>query len=48
MIFSVLSKSMSEVGKTFGYFMQDGATAHIANYSINFLSEAFEESLVCC
>jgi hypothetical protein len=32
--------------KTYGYFMQDGATAHTANYSINVLNEEFEDQLI--
>jgi hypothetical protein len=32
--------------KTYGYFMQDGATAHTATYSINVLNEVFENRLI--
>jgi hypothetical protein len=32
--------------KTYGYFMQDGATAHTATYSINVLNEVFEDRLI--
>jgi hypothetical protein len=31
-----------------GYFIQDGATAHTANYSINILNEVFEDRLISC
>jgi hypothetical protein len=32
--------------KGHGYFMQDGATAHTATYSINVLNEVFENRLI--
>jgi hypothetical protein len=32
--------------KRHGYFMQDGATAHTATYSINVLNEVFESRLI--
>jgi hypothetical protein len=35
-----------EEEKTYGYFMQDGATAHIATYSIHVLNEVFENRLI--
>jgi hypothetical protein len=31
-----------------GYFMQDGATAHTATYSIYVLNEVFEDRLISC
>jgi inhibitor of nuclear factor kappa-B kinase subunit alpha len=34
--------------KRHGYFMQDGATAHTATYSINVLNEVFEDRLISC
>jgi hypothetical protein len=38
--------SIIEEEKTYGYFMQDGATAHTATYSINVLNEVFEDRLI--
>jgi hypothetical protein len=32
--------------KRYGYFMQDGATAHTATYTINVLNEVFENRLI--
>jgi hypothetical protein len=32
--------------KRHGYFMQDGATAYTANYSINVLNKVFQDRLV--
>jgi hypothetical protein len=32
--------------KRYGYFMQDSAIAHIANYSINVLNEVSEDRLI--
>jgi inhibitor of nuclear factor kappa-B kinase subunit alpha len=32
--------------KRHGYFMQDGATAHTATYSINILNKVFEDRLI--
>jgi inhibitor of nuclear factor kappa-B kinase subunit alpha len=32
--------------KKHGYFMQDSATAHTATYSIDVLSEVFEDRLI--
>jgi hypothetical protein len=37
-----------EEEKSYGYFMKDGATAHIANHSINVSNEVFEEGLIHC
>jgi hypothetical protein len=36
--FSVLFESIMESEKTYCYFIQDGATAHTANYSISVLN----------
>jgi hypothetical protein len=33
-------------GKTYDHFIQDGATAHTANYSINALNKVFEKQLI--
>jgi hypothetical protein len=38
--------SITEEEETYGYFMQDGATAHTATYSINVLNEVFENRLI--
>jgi hypothetical protein len=38
--------SITEEKKRHGYFMQDGATAHTATYSINALNEMFENRLI--
>jgi hypothetical protein len=38
--------SITEEQKTYGYFMQDGATAHTAIYSIKVLNEVFENRLI--
>jgi hypothetical protein len=38
--------SITEEENTYGYFRQDGATAHTATYSINVLNEVFEDRLV--
>jgi hypothetical protein len=35
-----------EEEKTYGYFMQDGATAHTADYSIYVLNKVFEDRLI--
>jgi hypothetical protein len=40
--------SITEEEKTYGYFMQCGATAHTATYSINVLNEVFLNRLVSC
>jgi hypothetical protein len=37
--------NITEEEKTYGYFMQDGATAHTATYS-NVLNEVFENRLI--
>jgi hypothetical protein len=37
-----------EEEKTYGYFMQDCATAHTATYSINVLNEVSENRLISC
>jgi inhibitor of nuclear factor kappa-B kinase subunit alpha len=34
--------------KIHGYFMQDGATAHTATYSINVSNKVFEDRLISC
>jgi hypothetical protein len=39
-------ENIKEEEKTYGYFMQDGATAHTANYSMNVLNELFEDRLI--
>jgi inhibitor of nuclear factor kappa-B kinase subunit alpha len=39
-------ESITEEEKTYGYFMQDGATAHIATYSIHVLNKVFEDRLI--
>jgi hypothetical protein len=39
-------ESITEEEKTYGYFKQDGATAHTATYSINVLNEVFEDRLI--
>jgi hypothetical protein len=39
-------ESITEEEKTYGYFMQDGATGHTGNYSINVLNEVFEDRLI--
>jgi inhibitor of nuclear factor kappa-B kinase subunit alpha len=38
--------SITEEEKTYGYFMQDGATAHTATYCINVLNEVFANRLI--
>jgi hypothetical protein len=38
--------SITEEKKTYGYFMQYGATAHTGTYSINVLNEVFENRLI--
>jgi hypothetical protein len=38
--------SITEEEKTYGYFMQYGATTHTATYSINVLKEVFEDRLI--
>jgi hypothetical protein len=38
--------SITEEEKTYGYFMQDGATAHTAIYSINVLNKVFENRMI--
>jgi hypothetical protein len=37
--------SITEEARTYGYFMQDGATTHTAYYSINVLNELFRDRL---
>jgi hypothetical protein len=34
--------------RTYDYFMQNGAAAHIADYSSNVLNKAFENRLILC
>jgi hypothetical protein len=41
-----LFESITEEDKTCGDFIQDGAIAHTANYSINVLNEMFEDRLI--
>jgi hypothetical protein len=35
-----------EEEKTYGYFMQDDATAHTATYSVNVSNKVFENKLI--
>jgi inhibitor of nuclear factor kappa-B kinase subunit alpha len=37
-----------EEEKTYGYFVQDGATAHTANCSIDVLNKVHEDRLISC
>jgi inhibitor of nuclear factor kappa-B kinase subunit alpha len=41
-------ENITEEEKTYGYFMQDGATAHTVTYSINILNEVFEDRVISC
>jgi hypothetical protein len=47
-IFLGFFENIMEEEGLYSYFMQDGATAHTANYSINDLNEVSEDRLISC